>query len=137
MGGTVNAETVAQELADRLGTILNGRSMPFAPDTLLPPAGYVFGPETTYHQSYQNGLTRARLSVTVAVARTPLDVAWKALSGYISDTGDTSVKLCLETGTYTAFDTIVVVRSTVGDVTIGGTTYKGAQFDLDLTGSGA
>ena len=137
MGGAVNAETVAQELSDRLGTILNGRSTPYAPDAISPPAGYVFGPETSYTQSYQNGLTRAKLSVAVAVARTPLDVAWKALSSYISDTGDTSVKLCLESGTYTAFDTIVVTRSVVGDVTIGGTTYKGAQFDLDLTGSGA
>ena len=71
------------------------------------------------------------------VAHQPLSVAWKALAGYISDTGDTSVKACLETGVYTAFDTIVVTRSVVGDVTIGGVTYKGAQFDLDITGSGA
>lgn len=133
----MNAETVAQELSDQLGTILNGRSTPFAPDAGSPPFGYVFGPETEYHQSYQNGLTKARISVTVAVARQPLDVAWKALAGYISDTGDTSVKACLEAGTYTAFDTIFVARSTVGDVTIGGTTYKGAQFDIDITGTGA
>jgi hypothetical protein len=133
----MNAETVAQELSDRLGTILSGRSTPYAPDTISPPAGYVFGPETTYHQSYANGLTRAKLSVTVAVARAPLDVAWKALSGYVSDVGATSVKACLESGAYTAFDTIVVTRSVVGDVTIGGTAYKGAQFDLDITGSGA
>ena len=97
----------------------------------------MFGIESTPHQSYGNGLTRLKLSVTVAVARSPLDVAFKALAGYMSDTGDTSVKACLETGTYTAFDTIIVTRSTVGDVTIGGTTYKGAQFDLDITGSGA
>ena len=102
-----------------------------------PPAGYVFGPTSEYHQSYQNGLTRVRVSVTVAVAHQPLSVAWKALAGYISDTGDTSVKACLETGVYTAFDTIVVTRSVVGDVTIGGVTYKGAQFDLDITGRGA
>jgi hypothetical protein len=133
----MNAETVAQQLADQLGTILSGRSTPYAPDTINPPAGYVFGPETTYHQSYTSGLTRLKVSVTVVVARTPLDVAHKALAGYTSDTGATSVKACLESGTYTAFDTLVVVRSTVGDVTIGGTTYKGAQFDLDITGSGA
>jgi len=133
----MNAETVARELSDRLGTILNGRSTPYAPDTISPPTGYVFGPETAYHQSYQNGLTRAKLSVTVAVAREPLAVAWKALAGYASDTGATSVKACLESGTYTAFDTIVVTRSVVGDVTIGGATYKGAQFDIDITGSGA
>jgi hypothetical protein len=133
----MNVETVTQQLADQLGTVLNGRSTPYAPDTLSPPAGYVFGPESTPHQSYSNGLTRLKVSVTVAVARDPLSVAWKALAGYISDTGASSVKACLESGTYTAFDTIVVVRSTVGDVTIGGTTYKGAQFDLDITGSGA
>lgn len=133
----MNAETVAQQLADRLGTILHGRSTPYAPDSGSAPFGYVFGPETSYTQSYANGLTRAKLSVTVAVARQPLDVAWRALSGYISDTGAKSVKACLESGTYTALDTIIVARSIVGDVTIGGTTYKGAQFDLDITGSGA
>lgn len=133
----MNAETVAQQLSDRLGTILLGRSTPYAPDTGNAPFGYVFGPETSYTQSHSNGLTQAKLSVTVAVARMPLDVAWKALAGYISDTGDTSVKLCLETGEYTAFDTILVTRSVVGDVTIGGVVYKAAQFDLDITGSGA
>lgn len=132
----MNAETVAQQLADRLGTILKGRATPYAPDAGSAPFGYVFGPETEYHQSYQNGLSRAQLAVTVAVARQPLDVAWKALAGYISDTGETSVKACLESGTYTAFDTIIVARSKVGDVTVGGTEYKGAQFDLVITGSG-
>lgn len=133
----MNLETVAQELSDRLGTILNGRSTPYAPDTLSPPAGFVFGVESTPHQSYANGLTRLRLSVTVVVARTPLSVAFKALSGYASDTGDTSIKACLETGIYTALDTLIVLRSTVGDVTIGDVLYKGVQFDLDITGSGA
>lgn len=133
----MNLATVAQELSDRLGTILKGRSTPYAPDTISPPAGYVFGPESEPHQSYQGGLTKLSIAVTVAVAHEPLDVAWEALAGYISDTGDTSVKACLETGTYTAFDTIVVVRVKVGDVSIGGNTYKGAQFDLSITGTGA
>lgn len=135
----MNAAAAAQQLADRLATIpgLGGKTTPYAPDTIVPPAGYVFGPETAYTQSYQNGLTAAKLSVTVAVARTPLDVAWKALAGYISDTGASSVKACLESGEYTAFDTILVTRSVVGDVTIAGTSYRGAQFDIDITGSGA
>jgi hypothetical protein len=133
----MNLENVAQELSDQLGTILNGRSTPYAPDTISPPAGYVFGPESTPHQSYANGLTRLKMSVTVAVARTPLNVAWKALAAYMSDTGATSVKACLESGTYTAFDTIVVTRAIAGDVTIGDLPYKGAQFDLDITGTGA
>lgn len=133
----MNLETVAQQLSDRLATILNGRSTPYAPDTIMPPAGYVFDAESEPHQSYQNGLTKLTLAVTVAVARVPLDVAWKALAGFMSDTGETSVKVCLESGTYTAFDTIIVVRSKAGDVTIGSNTYKGAQFDLSITGSGA
>lgn len=133
----MNLETVAQELSDRLGTILNGRSTPYAPDTIQPDTGYVFGPESTPHQSYANGLTRLRMSATIAVARQPLVVAFKALAAYMSDTGPKSVKACLETGTYTAFDTIIVVRQIVGDVTIGGVPYKGLQIDLDITGSGA
>lgn len=133
----MNLETVAVQLSDRLGTILAGRSTPYAPDTIKPPAGYVLGPESTPHQSYANGLTRLRVAVTVAVARVPLDVAFKALAAYMSDTGDQSVKLCLESGTYTAFDTIIVTRSFIGDLTIAGDPCKGAQFDLDITGSGS
>ena len=133
----MNLETVAQELSDQLGTILSGRSTPYAPDTGSPPFGYVFGQDAEPHQSYANGLTRLKCSVTVAVAKVPLEVAFKALSGYMSDTGDTSVKACLEGGTYTAFDTIIVTRSIVGEVNIGGVLYKGAQFDLDITGTGA
>lgn len=134
----MNIDAVAQELSDRLGTILKGRSTPYAPDTAgNTPLGYIFGPESTPHQSYTNGLTRLRVSVTVAVARAPLEVAWKALAGYMSDTGETSVKACLETGEYTAFDTIIVVRSAIGDVHIGGVALKGVQSDLDITGSGS
>lgn len=133
----MNLFTVSEELAARLGTILNGRTTPMVPDTIQPPAGYVLSPESEPHQSYQNGLTRLTLSVTVAVAKVPLDVAWKALAGYMSDTGDTSVKACLESGVYTAFDTIAVKRVTTGDLSIGGAPYKGAQFELDITGSGA
>lgn len=133
----MNVETVAQQLSDRLGTILKGRSTPYAPDAGTPPFGYVFGTEASYTQSYGNGLTRLKLSVTIAVPKSPLAAAHKALAGYTSDTGDTSVKACLEGTTYTAFDTIIVTRSIVGDVTVGGVTHKGAQFDLDITGTGA
>lgn len=133
----MNLEDVAQELSDRLGTILKGRSTPYAPDAGQPDFGYVFGPESTYHQSYQNGLTRLKMSVTVAVPRNPIEAAWKRLAAYTSDTGDLSVKACLEGGTYTAFDTLIVVRAIVGDLPLGGSPLRGAQFELDITGSGA
>lgn len=135
----MNLATVAQQLAAQLGTItpLLGKTTAYAPDAITPPWGYVFGPETEYHQSYANGLVRATWALTVAVARDPLDVSWEALAGFCSDTGDTSVKACLEAGTYTAFHTIVVLRSRIGPVDIAGGSYRGAQFDIDITGSGA
>lgn len=132
----MNLVTVAQEISDQLQTVVK-RMTPYAPDSILAPAGYVFGPESAPHQSYRNGLTALKLSVTVAVDRLPLHVAWASLAGYMSDTGDTSIKACIEGGTYTAFDTIIVTRAAVGDVTIAGTAYKGVQFDLDITGTGA
>ena len=135
----MNLATVAQQLATQLGTIasLRGKTTPYAPDAITPPCGYVFGPETEYHQTYANGLVRATWAVTVAVQRDPLDVAWEALAAYVSDTGDESVKACLEDGTYTAFHTLVVLRSRIGPVDIAGGSYRGAQFDIDITGSGA
>lgn len=131
----MNLLNVAQELADRLATIVP-RSTPYAPDTISPPAAYVFGAETSYDVSYSRGLDTARLSVTVAVARAPIDVAWKTLAPYVSGSGDQSVKQVLEAGTYTSFDTIQVIGSHVGDVNVGGNDYKGAGFDLVITGSG-
>lgn len=133
----MNLVDVAQQISDRLGTILKGHATPFAPDTVQVPAGYVFGPESAPHQSYANGLTALKLSVTVAVAKVPLATSWKALAGYLSDSGPTSVKACLESGEYTAFDTLVVMRSISGEVTIGDVLYRGAEFDLEITGTGA
>lgn len=131
----MNLADVAQELADQLATIVP-RSTPYAPDAISPPAAYVFGPETTYDESYGRGLDTARLSVTVAVARVPLAVAWKSLAGYVSGSGPSSVKVLLEAGTYTSFDTIQVIGSHVGDVNLGGDDYKAVAFDLVITGSG-
>ena len=137
----MNPKLVARELATQLGTILNGRSTPFAPLAGNPPFGWVFNPDSTPHMSYANGLTRLKLSVTVAVhpAAYPA-VAWDLVGDFMADTGDMSVKLCLETGPeggYTTLDTLVVTRSIGGEVTIADVLYKGATFDLDITGSGA
>jgi hypothetical protein len=133
----MNMYDVAKELSDRLGGLFKDRTTPYPPESLMPPAAYVFGSETEPHQSYGNGLTLLKLGVTVAVARIPADVCWKALAGYMSDAGPTSVRAWLESGTYTTFHTIVVKRSRVGDLTIAAVAYKGATFDLEITGSGA
>lgn len=135
----MNLVDVATEIAERLGTILNGRATPFAPDKVVVPAGYVFGPDTTYDSTYGRGMDAVTLSVTIAVARVPLEQAWRSISAYISGSGERSVKAVLEAdeGEYESFDSITVTRSQVTDAPIAGLDCKCAVFDIDIVGSGS
>jgi hypothetical protein len=132
----MNLVDVAAELAAQLGTILAGRTTPYAPDTGQPPFGFVVPPEIGFDVSYARGLDTLRLSVYVAVARQPIDVAWTTLAPFLSGSGDSSVKQVLEAGEYDSLDTIQVTGARGVDIALAGGTYKGAEFDLVITGSG-
>jgi hypothetical protein len=59
------------------------------------------------------------------------------VDGYCAGSGASSIKAVLEAGTYTAFDTVRVARVEFDVLTIGGTDYLAALFDLDIIGDGA
>ena len=133
----MNLVDVGQELAAQLGTILDGRATVYPPDRISAPAGFVFDPDTTYDQTYERGMDTVLMSLTVLVARQPLETAWKQLAAYVSGSGDKSVKACIEAGTYTSFDSVTVTGSQIGDTTAAGGDYKAAVFDLQIVGSGS
>lgn len=129
---------VMQQLADRLDTIADLRINNGPADQVQVPAAVVGLPDTlTYDQTYGRGMDRLELSVVVLVARVSARNANKQLAAYAAGSGAKSVKAVLEGGTYTAFDTVRVMRAEFDVITVAAVDYLGATFTLDITGQGA
>lgn len=128
---------VMDELALRLRSITAFREVAEWPKgSITPPAAVVAYPENyNPHASYARGAAELSLPVVVVVAKVSERTARDALSQLVD--GPTSVITVLESGTYTAFDTITVSNVDFDTVSIGGTDYLAAVFDCDIVGSGA
>jgi hypothetical protein len=59
------------------------------------------------------------------------------VADYCDGSGAKSIKAVVESGTYTAFDSVRVARVEFDVVTIGGIDYLAALFELDIIGDGA
>jgi hypothetical protein len=75
--------------------------------------------------------------VIVAVGKVHDRNTRNLVADYCAGAGAKSVKAVVEDGTYTAFDTVRVVRAELDIVTIGSGDYLAAVFDLDIIGDGA
>ncbi len=136
-GGGVNLGSVMQAVADRLDTITGLRGFGFPPDSVTPPAAIVSYPDE-YHfdDTYRRGMDRLTLPVVVVVGRVSDRASRDQLGVYCDGVGASSVKQVLESGTYTAFDSLVVRNATFDVVSIAGVDYMAALFDLDVVGRG-
>jgi hypothetical protein len=128
---------VMDEIAIRLRSITQFREVAEWPKaSVTPPAAVVAYPENyNPHATYARGATELKLPVFAVVAKISERSARDALSQLVD--GPTSVITVLESGTYTAFDTITVSNVDFDTVTIGGTDYITAVFDCDIVGPGA
>lgn len=128
---------VMDELAARLRSITAFRTVwEYPAGSVTPPAAIVAYPESyNPHATYARGATEMKLPVFAVVAKVSERTAREALSQLVDGPG--SVITVLESGTYTAFDTITVSNVDFDTVTIGGTDYITAVFDCDIVGSGA
>ena len=130
---------VMQAVADRLATItaLSGRSYAWPVDSITPPAAVVLGPEQIeYDATYQRGKDRIPLHVGIFEGRASDRSVWKRISAYASGSGAMSVKQVLESGTYTSFEGLSVVRSHPELYDKAGTNYLAWIFELDIIGKG-
>lgn len=134
----MNLTDVMEEVAARLATIKGMRVFPYPADSVSPPAAIVSYPETlTYDETYGRGSDRMALPVVVVVGK-PYDRSTRDLiTRYTDGSGASSVKAALETGTYASCDGVRVTRAEFDVVSIAGTDYVAAQFDLDIAGSGS
>jgi len=129
---------VMDAVAGRIDTITGLRVHPHPPGSLTPPAAVVSYPdEIAFDETYVRGMDRMTLPVVVVVGKASDRAARDELAAYCNGSGARSIKAVLESGVYTAFHTLRVMRIEFDVVTIGGTDYLAALFDLDISGQGA
>lgn len=134
----MNLADVMDDVATRLDAIEGLRVSPSPVGAPTPPAALVLYPEdVTFDETYGRGMDRMTLPVWVLVGPALERQTRDLLAKYCDGSGEASVKAVLESGTYTAFDTLRVVGIEFGGEIVGGTDYAGALFTLDITGSGS
>lgn len=129
---------VMDQLSARLDTIAGLRCFAYPPPTLTPPAAVVSYPETyEFDATYGRGMDRMKLPVVVVVGRPSERTTRDRLGAYCDGSGASSVKAVLESGTYTAFDTVRVETIDFDVVSIASIDYMAGLFTLDIAGSGS
>lgn len=130
---------VMAQLATRLQTIAVFQQVFDRPvDSISPPVAMVAWPESvTYDGTYRRGMDNIKLPVLVIVGRVSDTAARDQLGRHVDGTGTSSVKQVLESGTYTAFDTVRVEQVTFDVITYQDVDYLAATFTLDIAGQGA
>lgn len=134
----MNIADVMDQIGDRLDTITGLRVHRYPPGAITPPAAFVEFPEDyTFDATYGRGMDRLTLPVSLAISPKWSKAARDLLAGYLSGSGDSSVKAVLESGTYTAFHTVRVTSAVIEGLVIGDVTYMGITFELDIAGPGS
>jgi hypothetical protein len=129
---------VMQAIADRIDTITGLRVYAYPPDVVQPPAAIVTYPDAyTFDATYGRGMDRITdLPIVVLVGKVSDRASRDTITQYVNGSGATSIKTVVESGTYTAFDTVRVTGVTFDIIAIAAVEYLGATFTLDIAGQG-
>lgn len=93
----IGLTAVMDGLESRLATISGLRVSDVVPDQINPPAAFVgVPPITDYHGSMRMGTTRLEMPVWVFVSAALDRIGQRALAGYASPSGPTSIRAALE-----------------------------------------
>lgn len=134
----MNLNDVMDQIGVQLDTISGLRVYDYPADHVTPPAAIVAYPdEVVFDETYGRGMDRITLPVVVIIGRQSDRSARDRLTLYASGSGASSIKATVEGGTYTAMDTVRVIRAEFDVVSVAGVEYVGALFDLDIAGQGA
>ena len=130
---------VMQAVADRIDTIADLRVYAYPPDVIQPPAAVVTYPGTyTYDATYGRGMDRIEdLTVVLLVGKVSDRASRDLITQWCKGSGATSIKTVVESGTYTAFDTVRVTEVTFDIISVAGVEHLAATFTLDVAGQGA
>lgn len=130
---------VKAEIAAAVGEILGMRSFPYPQAKIHPPTFMTVQPEEILpHVTYARGVSTIRMPALLCVAKIQDRSSAKQLDSYLGMAGPLSVVRKIEDHVYVSCDS-VIVASIAPDkvVTVGGIDHLGAEFTLDISGSGA
>lgn len=134
----MNLANVMDAVSDRLDTIDGLRCFAYPPGSVTPPAAVVSYPgDYTFDETYGRGSDRLTLPVVLVVGKATDRTSRDALGAFCDGSGVKSVKAVLESGTYTAFDSLRVASIEFDVVTIAATDYLAAIFDIEIFGAGS
>lgn len=128
-------ENVMDDIGNRLDTISGLRVHNYEADEISVPAGLVSLPgNINYHSTYGAGFCQATLEVTILVSKVEDRIRRKQIAPFADTSGSRSVKAVLESGTYTAFDSLQVQTGRFTVVNIAGDDYLAFITLIDILG---
>lgn len=134
----MNIANVMDALGAAVDTIAGVRVFPYWADKVTPPAAVVGWPEPiTYDSTFARGADRATFPITLVVGKVDARSARNDLSRFLNGSGATSVKTAIDGHVTTAWQSARVQSAEVAVITISVTDYLGAEFQVDVIGSGA
>jgi hypothetical protein len=133
----VNLADVMDQVADRLDTISGLRTFAYPADSVVPPVAVVGYPEQiVFDATYGRGSDQISLPVWVLVGKVSARSTRDLIAPYAAGSGPSSVKEVLESGDYTAFDSLQVTVVEFDVLKVAGGDFLAAGFNLDIAGKG-
>lgn len=128
-----------EEIAERLRQVDNLRAHGFPIGVAQVGAGTAivgYPSGYTFDSTYQRGSDDVTLPIVVVVGEIYGKVTRDRLGEYIAGSGPRSIKGVVESGAYTAFETVRVPTVEFDTVMIGAVEYLAAIFSAEISGEG-
>jgi len=136
----VNLSDVYAEIEQRLKTIPKLNVPPIEAETITPDAALLSLPEERdYLGAYGGGLGTYPLELTICISKKAMRAATMKALEYSDPSGPRSVPAALNStpgNPYSSCDEVTVGSCKFVYIEVGGTEYLGAQFSVQVAGSG-
>lgn len=133
----MNIGNVMDALGAAVDTIPGVRVFPYWADRITPPAAVVGWPDPiNYDATYARGSDQMTIPMTIVVGRIDARSARDDLSRFLDGSGAASIKTVVDGHITTVWDSAQVQSATVTVVSVAGVEYLGAEFQIDIFGSG-
>lgn len=137
----MDVQDVLDEIGTKVATISGLSVFPYTVGKIPAPAAVVGLPDDiTYDATYGRGSDTMTIPLWVMVSRANEQAGSADLAAYLAGSGTRSVKAAVDstnTNEYTSCDEVTVVSAAPGSFTSGGVAFLGAEFTLEIIGSGS
>jgi hypothetical protein len=126
---------IRQGIIDNLSTIYGLRAAAVVPEAPNPPVAIVELSSGSYDTTFGRGLDSWQFTVTLIVGRSDNRAAQISLDEFVASSGGRSVKQAIESNKTLggfASDCRVTNLNSYGQITLGDTTYSGAEFAVSV-----